>query len=845
MKKKILFISLITALLFSVSCVFAYAEGSTAYTIVREGIDFDTDIVYKTHFDPPRIDVENEDPKNFQIYDGWDKYYTKFSKVVKIPKNSPAKITVDYGIIGTINNKDIKLKLVVEDIVWANRPPNGSIITASSYDYDINTEMIYFGNDPTTGYIVMNIYLHKTTYSLTYADGGASLEDPIITFGSLNNQGKEGREGNKPINVTKISMTSDSAMKQENLLPCYYNIPAVSLSAEEKKGWFYGYSPDLSNVDDWVYNPLTGKVDAYNPKVAISAFYTDSTNMEVYVTSRSGSIWENAFFIAKAPKHDLTIKKETNVPEDNTEFDFKLKIWKEHKTSTLQTVDLPDPEGEAYAVFDSADGTLTFFRDEAGKYANGQVSGTKTYYAGFEKKIEYNPPLASGEITEIKMFSPPWVKNIASIKKVVFEDEIIPLNTDQWFAGATMLTEVVDIENLKMYKVQAARSMFRDCSSLTSLDTSQFYMPECRVCGSMFAGCSNLTYLDLSLLNFEMFYNATQKETTGFASMFMGCSKLKTELVFPCLPLNHNNVFLNAATAPGAEIKFKVYTMLQQDIDKLLSQAGPNSNVKFDGRVSELPHNLPDYITEDEIIYKTEIHPYDLTEDPRFNYDIDTQTYSFKLSAGQALTINDLPKGYYYTVEEVDIPRKYDLVSSTNTAGAINDENIVATFRNERKRSDLTINKIVSGNMGDKSKQFEFAVSFMNGEGGTDAPYDPVAVPAGVTKLSEGKYIMKLSHGESLVFKNLPIGVKYEISENDYSSEGYETKVDETPGITVSGAMTMEDSDHKYENSSAVAVPTGVTVNDYHTGLILIAISSLWLAILALKKLLVIQIYGD
>ena len=43
----------------------------------------------------------------------------------------------------------------------------------------------------------------------------------------------------------------------------------------------------------------------------------------------------------------------------------------------------------AYAVFDSTDNSLTFFRDEPDKYNNGQVDGTKTYYANFEDVEEF------------------------------------------------------------------------------------------------------------------------------------------------------------------------------------------------------------------------------------------------------------------------------------------------------------------------------------------------------------------------------------------------------------------------------------------------------------------------
>ncbi len=882
MKKYITAILIAMTLLFSLTNLSAFAEDPASDPeIVYEGIDFESDIVYKTHFDAPDITVENE--TDYEIYRAWHRQNTRSSMIVKLKKDSPAKITVDYGVIGTLNNRNIHLKLKIEDMVWAN---NSRTVSTSS-EYTKDEKLIYFGDDPATGYLVLNIYLHKATYSLTY-DDGTSLVDPIITYGSLNNLGGP-REGNKPIDATKISMPVPTAMKEIELQPCVFTIPDTGLSQKDKQKWYYGYSGLLSEVDDYVYNPLTGKNDAYNPMVAISAFYTDSSNMGVYVTSTGGNIWQNSFFIAKAPTHDLTIKKETNVPNDSTEFDFQLKIWKEHVTEIIEEIEYPYPEGEAYAVFDSSTETLTFFRDDAGKYTTGQTDGTKTYYADFEKtEVTWNN--ASYNKSIINKFSPWYQILTTQVKKIVFEDEIIPNQTENWFYNMSNLTTIENIQNLKMHNVRAARAMFQGCSSLTELDTSNFYMPKCYLFGSMFRGCSNLEYLDLRGLNFNMFYLASPNDLTGFANMFTDCDKLSADIFIPNMPVNYQGVFLGAATASGAQIRFKTYELTQTEVNILLSQASSGSNVVFGGYVDEPLNNVPDYLDEAEIVHGTDIYVYDLTKDSRLTYDIDTQTYSFSLKAGEELTINDVPKGYFYTVEEVNIPDEYTLISQTNASGAIGDEDIVSTFRNiqykdilvkkvwddfdneletrpeeleltlatdkntytsaepeksgnaweyvftvpsdeiveeitedispdvyEReggfeelatedydegytitnklKRFSLSIEKEVTGNKGDKDKNFEFTVEFFN----DSQPYELSSeLPDGATG-SGGVYTFTLKDGQSKAFENIPTGIQYTITEEDYLEEGYVTSVDGDSGNVVNGEMT-EDKNHTYEN---------------------------------------------
>ena len=60
--------------------------------------------------------------------------------------------------------------------------------------------------------------------------------------------------------------------------------------------------------------------------------------------------------------------------------------------------------------------------------------------------------------------------------------------------------------------------MFRECSSLTSLDVSSFNTSKVTMMYNMFYGCSSLTSLDLSSFN--------TSNVTDMTSIFVGCTSI-------------------------------------------------------------------------------------------------------------------------------------------------------------------------------------------------------------------------------------------------------------------------------------------------------------------------------
>ena len=131
-----------------------------------------------------------------------------------------------------------------------------------------------------------------------------------------------------------------------------------------------------------------------------------------------------------------------------------------------------------YAVYN--DGTLTFYNDT-------QQSNR------------------AGTVYDIESTTPGWRSEHAKeITKVVFNPsfaEALPLSTNYWFDGATQLKEIEGMQYLNTRRVTKMRSMFSRCTSLESVDLSQFNTARVTDMVDMFSNCTSLQEIDLSQFN--------------------------------------------------------------------------------------------------------------------------------------------------------------------------------------------------------------------------------------------------------------------------------------------------------------------------------------------------------
>ena len=160
-----------------------------------------------------------------------------------------------------------------------------------------------------------------------------------------------------------------------------------------------------------------------------------------------------------------------------------------------------DLSGVAYAVIDISTGILTIFRDDAGKYSNGQVISEKIYYTGIE---DY------GNVIDLTY------KGL--VNKIVVENPIKPRSLNN-FSNMPNLVSVEGFDKIDTSLVTSFSGLFNNDSKLKSIDLSTWDTSNVTNMNGMFNGCISLesVYLD----NFD-----TRNVTTMF-SMFNNTVKLK------------------------------------------------------------------------------------------------------------------------------------------------------------------------------------------------------------------------------------------------------------------------------------------------------------------------------
>ncbi len=130
------------------------------------------------------------------------------------------------------------------------------------------------------------------------------------------------------------------------------------------------------------------------------------------------------------------------------------------------------------------------------------------------------------------------------------------------FQYCTSLTSL-DLSNFNTSNVTDIRSMFSDCRGLTSLDVSNFDTSNVTDMSYMFYGCSGLASLDLS--NFDT------SNVTSMSSMFEECSNL-TSLDLSCWVINDATDTGNMFNACDALEEIKMVGCTQDTINKIKAQ---------------------------------------------------------------------------------------------------------------------------------------------------------------------------------------------------------------------------------------------------------------------------------
>ncbi|WP_397328546.1 DUF7601 domain-containing protein [Paenibacillus arenilitoris] len=178
---------------------------------------------------------------------------------------------------------------------------------------------------------------------------------------------------------------------------------------------------------------------------------------------------------------------------------------------------------------------------------------------------------------------------------------------------------------------------------------------------------------------------------------------------------------------------------------------------------------------------------------------------TFELKDGETFKIIDLPENLKYTITQDG----YWHDGYVTTPAALSDEGVMARadreadFFNERTVNKLTISNTVMGNGGDKTKAFEYTVSFE--DTGKDKSYaytksDGATSIPGTIKSGES---FTFKDGETLEIAGLPKDLKYTVTQKDYTADEYVTTPNERQ---YTGVMVGKDEVAPFTN---VRVITG------------------------------------
>ena len=238
----------------------------------------------------------------------------------------------------------------------------------------------------------------------------------------------------------------------------------------------------------------------------------------------------------------------------------------------------------------------------------------------------------------------------------------------------------------------------------------------------------------------------------------------------------------------------------------------------------------------------------------------------FKIKAGQIASFTGLEPeegGTKFRVYEVDDGVNADF-SSVTYSGSDNgevrtvngvvcaeftiwpndqDNGIVHTiaFTNKLKTTDVTVTKNVTGNMGDRSKDFTFTAYLQYADGNGTAMKFPAPATGENYTVSEDGYTatFTLKHGESIKIDNIPLGATMVIKEAAY--EDYATSANPAGSVTDTGyevkfVEVTESNEVEFTNDKEVTIDTGIALDSLPYILILAGVAVVAVALVLHKR---------
>lgn len=190
------------------------------------------------------------------------------------------------------------------------------------------------------------------------------------------------------------------------------------------------------------------------------------------------------------------------------------------------------------------------------------------------------------------------------------------------------------------------------------------------------------------------------------------------------------------------------------------------------------------------------------------NQEYDVWSYSY----------DNLPKYdadgvlYLYKVEET-VPDGYDGVRSPAADPEDAKSAVYEYDFDNYKRGALEVTKSVSGNRGDKSKDFHFTVTLSGTSSNGEFKSEEFSGTYGDMTFEKGVATFTLKHGETKTALNLPAGLQYAVVEEEADKDGYTTTSSNSEGKIKAGyKATASFNNHRHHSSGGGNDKTSVSV---------------------------------
>ena len=195
---------------------------------------------------------------------------------------------------------------------------------------------------------------------------------------------------------------------------------------------------------------------------------------------------------------------------------------------------------------------------------------------------------------------------------------------------------------------------------------------------------------------------------------------------------------------------------------------------------------------------------------------------SFSAPGIYRYTVSEV-KGNYEGVQYDETTKNFDVYVNSDgdvyaytftDAGAENgkDDGVFTNKYDENTGlGDLKITKEVTGNQGNKSQEFTFTI----GVDGADGEQYHVVYGSEntVVELNSGETKeIQLSDGETATIYGLSASDEYTVTEDDYSSQGYDTTINEQDTNTVTGTLS-DAKEIKVVNDKEATTPTAIVTD--------------------------------